>query len=342
MGKMELPVKTFLREMDISVIPPPQSSQKTLKKGKEYAPEFACLPFKINLGNYMEAAELGADSILMGGGFGPCRFGFYGELQKYLLQEAGYEMEMYILEKNIFHIKDIIKELSGNFSLTKMTRSFHFTWSKIKVMDKLTEKLYNLRGQVVNKEKVENDYNKLLKKLDEAETYREIDLIEQEIDNFLQIDNAVEKKLTIALVGEIYTVLEPFTNIDLARKLNYLDVSVYQTLTLSHWLKNFFTPGSGQKKLVNKAAGYINSFVGGHGLNSISDIYSLKDKVDGVVHIMPFTCMPEIVARAIIPEVIENENIPVLSLIFDEHTAEAGVKTRLEAFIDLIKYNKAR
>jgi predicted nucleotide-binding protein (sugar kinase/HSP70/actin superfamily) len=31
-----------------------------------------------------------------------------------------------------------------------------------------------------------------------------------------------------------------------------------------------------------------------------------------------------------------------LSLIIDEHTAEAGILTRLEAFVDLLAYRRAR
>jgi benzoyl-CoA reductase/2-hydroxyglutaryl-CoA dehydratase subunit BcrC/BadD/HgdB len=51
---------------------------------------------------------------------------------------------------------------------------------------------------------------------------------------------------------------------------------------------------------------------------------------------MPFTCMPEIVAQNILTRVSKEQGIPILTLISDEHTAEAGVVTRLEAFVDLL------
>jgi predicted nucleotide-binding protein (sugar kinase/HSP70/actin superfamily) len=46
--------------------------------------------------------------------------------------------------------------------------------------------------------------------------------------------------------------------------------------------------------------------------------------------------MPEIVAQSILPRVSEEEGMPIMSLTIDEHTADAGLDTRLEAFCDLL------
>ena len=62
----------------------------------------------------------------------------------------------------------------------------------------------------------------------------------------------------------------------------------------------------------------------------------------GVIQLAPFTCMPEIVAMQVLPAVTKDLAIPVLSLIIDEHAAEAGIRTRLEAFIDLLNYRKEK
>jgi predicted nucleotide-binding protein (sugar kinase/HSP70/actin superfamily) len=61
---------------------------------------------------------------------------------------------------------------------------------------------------------------------------------------------------------------------------------------------------------------------------------------DGVVHIMPFTCMPETIAKSILPRVSRDVGIPVLSLVIDEMTGKAGVATRLEAFVDLARFRR--
>ena len=58
---------------------------------------------------------------------------------------------------------------------------------------------------------------------------------------------------------------------------------------------------------------------------------------DGVVHLMPFACLPELVNLGKFPAISNELNMPILSLSLDEQMGEAHVKTRLEAFSDLIR-----
>ena len=39
------------------VIVPPDTTKKTIELGAKYSPDFVCVPFKYNLGNYIEALE---------------------------------------------------------------------------------------------------------------------------------------------------------------------------------------------------------------------------------------------------------------------------------------------
>ena len=94
------------------------------------------------------------------------------------------------------------------------------------------------------------------------------------------------------------------------------------------------------EKVKQAAQPYLNHKVGGHGLETIGEtVLYAQNNYDGVIHLSPFTCMPEIIAKSILPQVSKDLNIPVLSITVDEHTGEAGVITRLEAFIDLLKRN---
>jgi predicted nucleotide-binding protein (sugar kinase/HSP70/actin superfamily) len=47
--------------------------------------------------------------------------------------------------------------------------------------------------------------------------------------------------------------------------------------------------------------------------------------------------MPEIVAKSILNIVSKDFNFPIMTLILDEMTGEAGYMTRLEAFVDLLQ-----
>ncbi|HZK87158.1 MAG TPA: CoA protein activase, partial [Syntrophomonas sp.] len=98
MGNMHIALQTLLAGLELEVIPPPPITKRTLELGVKYSPEFVCMPMKINLGNFIEAIELGADTIVMGGGWGPCRFGYYAQIEKEILQDLGYDFQMLVLE----------------------------------------------------------------------------------------------------------------------------------------------------------------------------------------------------------------------------------------------------
>ncbi|MCK4260418.1 MAG: hypothetical protein KAX49_15690 [Halanaerobiales bacterium] len=83
--------------------------------------------------------------------------------------------------------------------------------------------------------------------------------------------------------------------------------------------------------------------IGGYGQETIGQaVLYARQGFDGTIQVVPFTCMPEIVAESILPVVNEKENIPILSLFFDEHSGEAGIQTRLEAFVDLVRSRKRK
>jgi predicted nucleotide-binding protein (sugar kinase/HSP70/actin superfamily) len=55
---------------------------------------------------------------------------------------------------------------------------------------------------------------------------------------------------------------------------------------------------------------------------------------------MPFSCLPEHVTQSILPKISKDIDIPVLSLSLDEQTAIANQRTRIEAFVDLLRGRK--
>ena len=83
------------RALKCKVIIPPKSTRKTIELGSKYSPDFVCVPFKYNLGNYIEALDMGANVLVQGGG--GCRYGYYGELQEKILRDLGYNFEFYNL-----------------------------------------------------------------------------------------------------------------------------------------------------------------------------------------------------------------------------------------------------
>ena len=139
--------------------------------------------------------------------------------------------------------------------------------------------------------------------------------------------------------------MEPFVNMNLEVELGKLGVEVRRTRTtfFSEWARlGAFNVLSEEKKRLRKfAEPYLKRDVGGHGLESLAEKIRLSRlDFDGIVHLAPFTCMPEGVASNIMHSTAES--IPVLTILCDEQLAKAGLLTRLEAFVDLLRWRRKR
>ncbi|GAF79327.1 unnamed protein product, partial [marine sediment metagenome] len=110
-------------------------------------------------------------------------------------------------------------------------------------------------------------------------------------------------------------------------------------LFVSEWTKFslFLNPlGISETARIHKAAlPYLKRDVGGDGWESVGEKVLHAKEYDGLIHLAPFTCMPEIVAQNIMPST--KENIPVLTILCDEQITKTGMLTRLEAFVDLLE-----
>jgi predicted nucleotide-binding protein (sugar kinase/HSP70/actin superfamily) len=83
---------------------------------------------------------------------------------------------------------------------------------------------------------------------------------------------------------------------------------------------------------------YVAYVLGGEEHQTITGtIRAARKGYDGVIHLYPFTCMPENICRTILPRIESDYDIPVLNLCLDEHASPTGIATRLEAFTDLLK-----
>jgi predicted nucleotide-binding protein (sugar kinase/HSP70/actin superfamily) len=153
--------------------------------------------------------------------------------------------------------------------------------------------------------------------------------------------------LHVDLTGEIYLVCDSFSNQNVMAELGKMGVEVRRSLTVSGFLKDAIIPKifrEGETHLQRAfrlAKPYLMRDIGGDALECVSDVaYAHQRGVDGLIHISPFTCMPEIMSQNIFPAMREDLDIPILPLIMDEQTGKAGYITRLEAFVDLMRRKK--
>ncbi len=349
MGNAHIAINAMLENLKLEVIPPPPISKKTFELGVKHCPEFACMPLKINLGNFIEALELGADTILMAGGWGPCRFGYYAQVERDILEDLGFDFEMVILEAPDSRVSELFQQLQAlgkNVSIWEAFKALKFAWYKLQMVEKLEKKFAYIHPRAADKNRAEDIYDQGLLEIERAQDKSDVD--EAGSKNLERLDNIVitgEEPIRIGLVGEIYTVLEPMANYSIARCLGRLNVEVDNSIYISDWLNDHLLGSlakkSHRKHLVKCARPYLNYSVGGHGLETVgSTVDYARKKFDGVIQVGPLTCMPEIVAQSVLSSVSKDEGIPCMTLYFDEHAGTAGIQTRMEAFTDMLKRKK--
>ncbi len=350
MGHMYICLKALLNYLDIDVIVPPMTSKRTLTLGTQHSPEFACLPLKINIGNFIEAYEQGADTILMAGGVGPCRFGYYAQVQQEILRDLGYNMKMVVLEPPQKHISELlvkIREITGHRPWLEVIRAVRFAWFKAKAVDEVERMVHRLRPREIEPGRVDEVFKKALAWIDQAADKKQLAAAVKKARGFLggiPLDHS-RTPVRIGIVGEIYVMLEHFVNLEIERHLGRLGVEVERSIYLSEWVNDHLFLGllkmKSSKAAREFAPPYINHFVGGHGQETIgSTVLFARARYDGVIQVQPFTCMPEIVAESVLPTVSKDYGIPTFCLIVDEHSGDGGVLTRLEAFVDLLTRQK--
>lgn len=353
MGTIYIAWASAFRRIGIEPYIPPYTNKKTLSLGTKHSPEAICLPYKLILGNFIEAIEGGADYVAMITSPGICRLGEYGSSIQNALADMGYaanyiELALYDGIKGMYRF---LQELTGKNNPALFLRAIIFTMKKVFALDDLETALAYYRAREVNFGDSEKNFNKALRLIDQAETSRELRHAKKKAYELLaktEIDKNREV-LHVDITGEIFLVLDYFSNQNIERELGKMGVQTRRSLTVGSFLKDAIIPKMFRKgethlqRAVRMAKPYLMRDIGGDALECVSDVaWACENGKDGLIHISPFTCMPEIMSQNIFPNMREDCNIPVLSLIMDEQTGKAGYITRLEAFVDLMRRRKRK
>ncbi len=353
MGTISIAWSAALRKMGIEPFVPPYTSKKTLSLGTKNSPEAICLPYKLILGNFMEAIEGGADYVAMITSPGICRLGEYGKSIKNVLSDLGYEANF--IELNLYNgfrgMWDFLVELTGNKNPVTIVRAINIAVRKVFAIDEIESFFSYYRAREINQGDSEKAYKKALKLIDTANTTHELKkALKDGLKEIAKVKIDLKKEvLHVDITGEIFLVLDRFSNQDIEKELGKMGVQTRRSLTVSGFLKDAIIPKMCKKgethleRAFRLAKPYLMRDIGGDALECISDVmYANERGVDGLIHVSPFTCMPEIMSQNIFPKMREDVGIPILSLIMDEQTGKAGYLTRLEAFVDLMRRKKMK
>jgi len=357
LGTMHIFCKAIAETAGIPHLVPPKTSRNTLALGVKNSNECICLPFKVILGNFIEALQMGADTIVMVGSGPPCRLGLYDLVHKVILEDLGLHyrwltipsrLTWEALMKNHQETKLLRKELTLKNYLM-FPYALYCGWRKMVATERLEKLAMVVRARETIRGSTHRNLQKALHMLDEAKGGKKITEAVQQGETIIQDtkQNSEYRPLKVAIVGELYMSMDSEINRGVEQRLGELGVEVTRTSWFSTHIGRSLGLGGNQKRervrFYRASMEYLGYDVGAECNVSVGEtILRAQEGYDGVVHLMPFACMPETTAAAILKEVSRDYHIPVLTLVFDEQDIETRIQTLLEAFVDMLLWRREK
>lgn len=343
LGIYHVPIEILLKFIfkDHIIMPAPKITKKTLELGSKYSPDFVCVPFKYNLGNFIEALDAGANVLIQAGG--GCRYGYYAEIQELILRDLGYEFEFIKLIGSDLHPLNMYKNckrIGTPLSFGQFLYYLLLVIRMVRIIDDTDAYIRENIGFETEKGSFEKLRNEFLEELKKVKSFRRLEKVRRDYSRkFRELKtDKPENCLKVGIVGELYTIMEPFANFFMEKELAMNNIQVSRFITVTFLL---FQKKRKKKKVLKAAGKYLKYHIGADGTDSVERTKTLAERgYDGIIHVKPFGCMPEVNAMPMLQNISRDYNIPVLYFSFDSQTSEVGVKTRLEAFCDMLMMKK--
>src|SRR5512138_1533809 len=310
-GYDTLALKTFLEELGADVILPPVNSKRTMELGVLHSPELICMPYKITLGNMLEAVDLGADTILMAAGARKCRFGYYHYLQDRALKVLGKSCRL-IPVTQYSPLEFVFRAMPDAFSVSplRVAKAIGVLLEKSELTQEFRELLNRKRAvDFTAAEQARSDGLKLIAK---ARNTAEIRQARRDIRPLFGL-NGQRPAVRLGLVGEIYFMIEQFANQEIEQELGRMGAEVVFERSLYRHIRHLLFVDPAFARSSRLARRYLKESPGGEAHRTVGEaVHFIDDGADGIVHIFPFTCMPENIAMEALQKIAEETGLPVL------------------------------
>ena len=343
MGDYYVPAKYLLSKIvNADILVAPFITAKTIELGSKYSPDFVCTPFKYTLGTMIEALDNGANILIQFGG--GCRYGYYSELQEQILKDLGYKFELLNLitngKANVKRIYKMIRRIDKKFNVLKGLYYLFITIKMVKYMDKIDDYIRRNIGFEITKNSFSNLKQEMLNKFSLVNNPISLYIMYRKyFKKFKKIKiNKPKDCLKVGIIGELYTLMEPFSNYYLEKELAQYNIELKRFTNVTYLLVNYKKIN---KKALKKSKQYMKyQFSADASSNVYWTKYLCDKKYDGIIHIKSSFCTPEIGVMPLLDKIANENNVPMIHFSFDANTSEVGIKTRLEAFYDMIEMRR--
>jgi predicted nucleotide-binding protein (sugar kinase/HSP70/actin superfamily) len=262
------------------------------------------------------------------------------------LSKLGYEYELVKLinSHNILRIALNIKQIYPQLSFVEIGKTLYLAYEQARAIDAIENYLRLNVGFETSPGSFERLLKRFISALDRTTTISQVREVKRKYDSHMRaLDiNKPARPLRVGIVGEIYVVMEPFANFYVEKQLAQYGIEVHRFITISGTIHHRLSYNHYIKQMVAEAAPYLHNGIGAHGAESVAIAQRLaKLGYDGLIHVKPFGCLPEINAMPALQRISSDYHFPILYFSFDSLTSEIGIKTRLEAFYDMLQMKVA-
>jgi len=298
--------RLFFEELGAEVVVSGNTTKRTMDEGSKTCVDEACLPIKIFFGHVIELKDK-VDYLLIP------RFTSVSR-GEYICPKFGGLPDM--IKNTVDNLPEIIDvdvdlwKKGSNPLVSAFEAGSYFTGERKKIMkaySKALESFREFRTEVKKGVLPEDILSKKLRLIKKSEGPR----------------------LNIAVIGHGYNVYDSYANMDMVNKLKNKGVNV---LTID------MVDSSVIKEKVKTLPKRMFWNYGTRAIGSALHFLDRKD-IDGIIYLMSFGCgIDSFVADLIERKVRRKKDLPFIVLTIDEHSGEAGMDTRIEAFIDMIRW----
>lgn len=306
--------RTFFNELGVQVVTSGKTTKNILDQGTREALADACVPVKLFYGHVMDIKDR-VDYLYIP------RVVCLNRKTVYCPKFLGLpDMIRYSIE-NVPPIIDVRMDTrQGRLALVKA----YLTIGKILGKPKgLVIRAYLKAVGVLHR------YNRLLRKGVSPETAMKI--LENQV-GLTDLDGLAKSSLKFAVLGYPYAIYDSFISVNLIDKLRKYGVKVITAENIHPVLLALQKNCSLPKRLFWTFSD--------RALKAAHLLFK-QERIDAVLHLTAFGCGPDSLLNKLIElEAKKHRNIPFMTLMIDEQTGEAGMTTRLEAFVDMVRRRK--
>jgi predicted nucleotide-binding protein (sugar kinase/HSP70/actin superfamily) len=299
---------SFFENLGAEVVMSQNTNKQIVNEGVKHAVDEACIPIKVFHGHVLDLKDqvdylfIPRLKSLYKGEYICPKFCGLPEMIKYSIPNLPPIIDTEInFMKSTKHLKDTVYEIGKYFSNDKHQIMSAYKKAYIK---------WTEHKEMIQKGFLPIDHSK----------------INQNIFSSRQRTSANKR---IMLMGHPYNLYDSYLNLNSINKVQSLGVNI-QTPEM---IPSKYTNTSAKKFDGQLYWTFARKLVG-------TTLYLIETKqVDGIIYISTFGCGVDSVIAYMVEKIIRKQSaIPFMLVTLDEHSGDAGINTRIEALIDMVKW----